>query len=133
MTRRRLPVSPAPEDMSDEQKLTLWVWHVEGWPGRYRLPNGTHDPKARRAFLRREIDDCLDWHRANGVLRADWLATVRRWIRKTHDRDGFARREPKSSPLPRAAIDPYARRHQSPVKVSDELAKVMPLFGEDKR
>jgi hypothetical protein len=133
MTRRRLPVSPAPEDMSDEDKLRLWTWHVKTWPSAYRLPNGKLDTNGLRRFLRDEIDDCLDWHRSSGVLRADWLATVRRWIRKTHDRDGFARREPKSSPLPRRAIDPYARKHREPVKVGDELAKVMPLFGEDKR
>ena len=28
------------------------------------------------------LDECLDWHRSNGVQRHDWPATVRNWFRK---------------------------------------------------
>ena len=32
---------------------------------------------------RRELDACVDWHRANGRRRADWQATARNWLRKS--------------------------------------------------
>jgi hypothetical protein len=31
---------------------------------------------------RRELEACLDWHRANGRSRVDWQATARNWLRK---------------------------------------------------
>jgi hypothetical protein len=101
-------------------------------PTEYRFPNGSHDIKARTAFLRREIDKCLLHHRADGRLFHCWYSATQKWIIK-HYEIVQRGREPKSSPLPRRAIDPYAKRHREPVKVGDELAKVMPLFGEDKR
>jgi DNA-binding transcriptional ArsR family regulator len=32
---------------------------------------------------RRELDACVDWHRANARRRADWQATARNWLRKS--------------------------------------------------
>jgi DNA-binding transcriptional ArsR family regulator len=32
---------------------------------------------------RRELDACVDWHRANGRRRVDWQATARNWLRKS--------------------------------------------------
>lgn len=31
----------------------------------------------------RELDACVDWHRANGRRRVDWQATARNWLRKS--------------------------------------------------
>ena len=129
VTRRRLPVMEPPEDLSDEDKLRLWTWHVEKWPSAFRLPNGKLDTNGLRRFLRDEIDHCLIYHRKVGSLFACWYSAVQEWVRRTHDRDGFARAEPKSSPLPRRAIDPYAKRHREPVKVGDVAARILPLFG----
>ena len=33
---------------------------------------------------RRELDACLDWHRANGRRRVDWQATARNWLRRAN-------------------------------------------------
>jgi DNA-binding transcriptional ArsR family regulator len=32
---------------------------------------------------RRELEACVDWHRANGRRRSDWQATARNWLRKS--------------------------------------------------
>ncbi len=37
---------------------------------------------------RRELDACVDWHRANGRRRADWQATARNWLRKSAELGG---------------------------------------------
>jgi hypothetical protein len=36
------------------------------------------------AQARRELDACLDWHRANGRRRVDWQATARNWLRRAN-------------------------------------------------
>ena len=36
----------------------------------------------------RELDACVDWHRANGRRRVDWQATARNWLRKSAQRGG---------------------------------------------
>ena len=33
---------------------------------------------------RRELDACVDWHRANGRRRVDWQATARNWLRRAN-------------------------------------------------
>jgi hypothetical protein len=33
-------------------------------------------------------NECRDWHLSAGVMRADWEATFRRWLRKQDEIDG---------------------------------------------
>jgi hypothetical protein len=63
--------TPAPDDLSDEDKLALSVWC-----------KAKHPELATRARMRELVDACLDWHRANGRSCSSWLAACRGWIRR---------------------------------------------------
>ena len=87
--RRRLPVTSAPDDLDAATRSALGRW-LESEVRAGRLP---------REFLHRGraktlLGQCIDWHKANGVQRADWAATFRNWVRKQAeiDRDKVASR-----------------------------------------
>jgi hypothetical protein len=63
--------TPAPDDLSDEDKIALMVWCKQ-----------KHPELAGKARLRELVDACLDWHRANGRSCSSWLAACRGWIRR---------------------------------------------------
>ena len=87
--RRRLPVTQAPEKLPTETLLALSLWlQAEVKAG--RLPREFLSKGRAKTML----GQCLDWHRSNGVQRADWPATARNWFRKQAeiDRDKLASR-----------------------------------------
>jgi DNA-binding transcriptional ArsR family regulator len=50
---------------------------------------------------RRELDACLDWHRANGRRRVDWQATARNWLRKAAQ---IGQQRASAAPAPGSAL-----------------------------
>jgi hypothetical protein len=36
-----------------------------------------------RRAVEDQLEQCLDWHRANGKSRTDWQATYRNWLKKS--------------------------------------------------
>jgi hypothetical protein len=36
-----------------------------------------------RRTVENHLEQCLDWHRANGKSRTDWQATYRNWLKKS--------------------------------------------------
>lgn len=91
MTRKRLPLTRAPDALSEEQRTRLREWLAKSHP---RL--------LRRALELEEA--CLDHHRGRGNLMADWLACVRTWVR--NEASGIYSHPPRplitSTFLPRA-------------------------------
>lgn len=67
-SRHRTVKSEPPSDLDSEQKLALLAW--------VRSKHPALEPR-----LRDLVDACLDYHRANGNHKADWLATCQTWIR----------------------------------------------------
>lgn len=65
--RTRSERMPVPEDLSleDKRALKAWAQHKEPWAV----------PK-----LRELVDDCLQWHRAEGKTRASYYIACQRWI-----------------------------------------------------
>ena len=77
MGRRAKPLTDAPAELSADERRELLRWLVGEIEAR-RLPHEFGTVKRRRLLL----DECLDWHRSNGVQRHDWPSTVRNWFRK---------------------------------------------------
>jgi hypothetical protein len=50
-----------------------------------------------RLTVEHELAACLDWHRANGKARVDWLATARNWLRKAKQLNGSRRAAPSAA------------------------------------
>ncbi len=63
----------APEELSDSDRAAVLSWLSDVMP---RRVDG----------LDQWIEECLGWHRANGVARRDWAATVENWIRNGENR-----------------------------------------------
>jgi hypothetical protein len=72
MTRGRKPLTDAPERLDDLARKRILKWAEAKWP--------KIKPKLGRYWA-----DCRDWHLANGVQRASWEATFRRWLRKQEE------------------------------------------------
>lgn len=68
MAARRRPLTDAPELLEPDARDRIRVW------ARAHLPWGDRKLGTRWA-------ECRDWHRAQGVLRADWEAAFRNWLR----------------------------------------------------
>lgn len=83
-----------PEDLSAEEIRSIRRW-VDRSIAEGRLP----DRYGAKGVLRDLLDQCLDWHRANGVRRADWCATFRNWIRKDYAmrRERYEREHPQEA------------------------------------
>lgn len=62
--------SEAPLGLSASGVQALAEWAREAYPA------------LTRADLEEQVAACLDWHRANGKRRTDWMATLRNWVRK---------------------------------------------------
>lgn len=62
--------TPPPEALSDAEMASLQIWARAKYKGLITVE------------IRELIEECLDWHRANGRGRVDWIATCRNWIRK---------------------------------------------------
>ena len=65
---KRRPLTDAPEALEPEQRERIRKWAKTKYPFLH-------------SFLGRHWAECRDWHRANGVLRYDWEAAFRSWIR----------------------------------------------------
>jgi len=75
MTKRK-PMSDPPDELTEEEKTRIKTWVLATW-------ESTGDrliPKLGRMW-----EACRDWHLSNGVQRANWEATFRRWIRKEEE------------------------------------------------
>lgn len=66
--RRRL-LTDAPDRLSPQERERIRAWALE------HLPWGDRN-------LGRLWGECRDYHLSHGVLRADWEATFRSWLRK---------------------------------------------------
>lgn len=101
---RRRPLTDAPDRLDPHARERMRVW------ARSHLPWG--DRRLGRSWA-----ECRDWHRAQGVLRADWEAAFRNWLRKEVE---FEARGPRPFDRP--------RRTSEPARLGGELAAVIPLF-----
>lgn len=66
---KRRPVTDAPERLSPDQRERVRQWAR------------AHEPSVE-PHLGRHWAMCRDWHLSNGILRSDWEATMRSWLRK---------------------------------------------------
>lgn len=71
---RAQPRTRAPDALSREQRNAVARWVLASDDAAIRAQLGSLDA---------QIDACLDWHRSKGSLHADWVATVRTWLRKS--------------------------------------------------
>ena len=78
MAIKRQGLVHAPWELVPEQRDRIRVWAVHRWPALAPRLGGLWAA-------------CRDWHLANGVLRADWEATFRNWLRKEAEFSGMAR------------------------------------------
>ena len=103
---------PIPEDLTPEQQRALSRWHLKKWPA----PQWFRIESDRANFLRREVDQCLDWHRKKGRDDVkDWTAACRMWIRRSMD--GFEeRRPPSSNPKQAHMPDRMSTRPMEPIQ-----------------
>jgi hypothetical protein len=69
--KRIAPTGP-PETLTAEQRERVKLWCSKKYPRLF--------PQLRDQWGR-----CRDWHLANGVLRCDWEAAFRNWLRKAHE------------------------------------------------
>jgi hypothetical protein len=126
--------TPAPESLARPQLIALSVWCVEH-----------EDPgiSQREGRLDELAAACLDHHRSKGTLAADWLATVRTWIRNDIEyarRDGRApsrreaekqeRADREQSETARAwlAANPFPVRPPMPPQTPEERAEMQSIF-----
>lgn len=86
MAVRRRPATDAPERLTPEQRDRVRIWAA------------SHAPTLE-LHLGRHWAQCRDWHLANGVLRCDWEAAFRNWLRKSLE-------------IEAARVDPATRRGQ---------------------
>jgi hypothetical protein len=69
---KRRPLTDAPERLTQEQRERVMIWCSKRYPMLY--------PQLKEQWNR-----FVDWHLANGVLRCDWSAAFRNWLRKAHE------------------------------------------------
>jgi hypothetical protein len=119
-------MTPAPDDLTDDERQQLLLWHMKRWPRAFHLDNGRVDMKGLARFLNGEIEQCLTHHRFRGTLGASWYAGVQQWVRRTHNRDGFSKYEPRSGSGPRKPFQQPSR----PMRKA-AVADVLSLFGKE--
>lgn len=105
--RQRKPLVPAPypEELTKEQRQKIAAFVRDNFPQYdHNRPGGT----------RCLVEDCLDYYRDKDEEHRDWIAVIRRWIRRAakwdHERSGergsvekpqMARqKEPETDPRP---------------------------------
>ena len=78
---KKLPLTPAPDQLDNEQKR-----RVVRWVRRLAFEDKIL-PVAytKKMFLRREVEACLAHHGAAGNQKADWARACQQWILKTHE------------------------------------------------
>ena len=110
---KRRPLSDAPDRLPAESRERL-----RGW-ARSHLPWG-------EKRLGRSWAECRDWHRAQGVLRADWEAAFRNWLRKEVEFEA----RPQGEWRHRASGGRHPSTSSSALgsRLGDELAQVIPLL-----
>jgi len=116
-----------PEDLTIPEKNLILHWHRKKWPHHFNRDSN------RKAFIVNEIDSCLDWHRAEGRTRVDYVAAVRNWIRKSMDRRGYEPYRPpssKHSPTGKLPFDTGVR--DGLASVDDELLPILRLINGSK-
>jgi hypothetical protein len=69
--RKKKPQTDPPDDLTEREWNLLWAWAEQREPWCLTEVGEIGDLVAR----------CLDYHRHQGNLGADWLAAVRNWIR----------------------------------------------------
>jgi hypothetical protein len=74
--RRKAPMSEAPDDLSDEDKMALFVWCQKAHPAI------AQDKKRLRGL----VSACLLWHRSEGRKKRSWLMTCQVWINREAER-----------------------------------------------
>ena len=76
MRRHRRAETDPPEDLTEGERRALLAWaRSEVKAG--KLPHALSGGRK----LREIVDETLDYHRAEGNLKADWLAVVRNRVR----------------------------------------------------
>lgn len=78
---KRLPLTPAPDQLNNEQKRRVVRW-VRRLAFEDKILPASY---TKKTFLRREMETCLAHHGAQGNLKADWARAVMQWILKTHE------------------------------------------------
>lgn len=105
-----------PNDLALEEKVKLKRWALENAP-----------ELSSKAHLRYIVDETLDWHRMEGRVRKDWLATVRNRIRALHaqGRDPLQRMYggPENDEEQRAMAAATRRSQMHVVRTAQERAK----------
>ena len=94
-----------PDEFSRDEKNVILRWHRKMWPHHFV------ESSVRKRFVSMEIDSCLDWHRGEGISRwkADYLAAVRNWIRKSMERKGYEPYAPPSSKPSARGRNPFEK------------------------
>ena len=69
---KRRPLTDAPERLNQDQRMRIRAWATQKWP-------------KIEPHLGRHWSECRDWHLANGVMRADFEAAFRNWLRKANE------------------------------------------------
>ncbi len=92
---KRKPLTDPPDKLTLDERKRLLEWATSHWP---RI--GPH--------LGRHWVECRDWHLSRGVMRANWEATFRNWLRQASkfDPQGWSRYGRGSQPQRRVAGDP---------------------------
>lgn len=118
MTKRR-PLTDCPERLEPLARERIRRWAVQHLPwGDRRLGPSWGEHR--------------DYYRARGILRADWEASFRAWLRKEREfeaRDGPQGRRSHAGGLGGG----YPRRSSSlgPSRVVDGMGEVLQLFRKD--
>ena len=117
ITRR--PLTDAPDRLEPDARARIRCW------AEAQLP-------AVVDHLGRHWAECRDWHLSHGVLRADWAAAFRNWLRKAVEFEA-GRRDPaiRRSPVLRDPWKPDAPPAE-PSPLKDGLADVIPLYRKDR-
>jgi len=84
------------------------------------MPNGRRDEKTLRRHLEDQTEAALLWYEEHGHERASWLACVKRWVRRTYEREGFSKYEPRSSFPSKRGRQPFEEPSR-PMKSIGEL------------
>ncbi len=90
--------TPPPDSIGELESTRIALWARQ----EYRGLTGQE--------IREFIEECLDWHRANGIWRVEWPATCRNWIRNgvrfKRDRTRIQQQE---KPKPRTPPNAFAQ------------------------
>ena len=109
---------PPPDEFTLDERNTVLRWHRQRWPHHFKTGLD------RQHFLTMEMAMCLDWHRAEGKTRVDYVAAVRNWIRKSMERRGYEPYRPPSSVPSRRGKKPF-EKPTTMASLGDELQPLL--------